>query len=75
MLTELLLDFALVGAEWVLWVLVGMSLLTVGIIIERAFFFGRRSLEIDRVRLKFEDYLEEEDYEEAAGLLEDLDAM
>lgn len=75
MLTDLLLDFALVGAEWVLWLLVGMSLLTVGIIIERLFFFSKRSVDIDEVRLEFEEYLEADDYESAAELLENFDAM
>lgn len=43
MLTEFLLDFTLIGAEWILWILVGLSFLSVGVAIERAVFYGRGS--------------------------------
>ncbi|MCU0663126.1 MAG: MotA/TolQ/ExbB proton channel family protein [Myxococcota bacterium] len=37
------LDFALLGAEWVMWVLVALSVLSIAIMFERAiFFFGKR---------------------------------
>lgn len=44
MLTEKLLAFTTVGAEWVLWLLVLLSVASVGVMIERAVFFARRRL-------------------------------
>jgi biopolymer transport protein ExbB len=43
MLTEFLLDFTLIGAEWVLWILVGLSFLSVGVALERAIFYLKGS--------------------------------
>jgi biopolymer transport protein ExbB len=75
MLTDLLLDVALLGSEWVLWVLVALSAAVVFVSLERAWFFARRSVEIDELRLKFEEALEDEDYEAAADLLDERDHM
>ncbi len=36
-------DFALLGANWVLWLLVGLSVLSIGIMIDRALWFRRRA--------------------------------
>ncbi|HEY7724904.1 MAG TPA: MotA/TolQ/ExbB proton channel family protein [Anaeromyxobacteraceae bacterium] len=44
MLTQKLLAFASVGAEWVLWLLLGLSLASVAVMIERALFFVTRRL-------------------------------
>src|SRR5512147_3141914 len=44
MLTRKLLAFTTTGAEWVLWLLVLLSVASVGVMIERAVFFARRRL-------------------------------
>jgi biopolymer transport protein ExbB len=44
MLTQKLLAFTNVGAEWVLWLLLFLSFLSVAVMIERALFFATRSL-------------------------------
>src|SRR5512133_1686671 len=50
MLTQKLLAVTNLGADWVLWLLVGLSIVSVGIMIERAFFFaGRRMVDLDAV--------------------------
>jgi biopolymer transport protein ExbB len=36
-LTERLLSFTLLGSEWVLWLLIGLSILSVAVMVERAF--------------------------------------
>jgi len=42
-ITESFKGFALLGAEWVMWVLVALSLISIAIMIERAiYFFGQR---------------------------------
>lgn len=42
MLPEKLLHFALLGAGWVLWLLLGLSILTLALVLDRAAFFARR---------------------------------
>ncbi|MBN2526736.1 MAG: MotA/TolQ/ExbB proton channel family protein [Deltaproteobacteria bacterium] len=61
-ITEQFKNFALLGAEWVMWVLVALSIVSVAIMVERAiFFFGKRpnvSELIDKVR----DFLKKKDF-------------
>ncbi|HUS26951.1 MAG TPA: MotA/TolQ/ExbB proton channel family protein [Kofleriaceae bacterium] len=45
MLSELFVAFAQVGAEWVLWLLIGLSVLSVGIMIDRAIWFQKRDMD------------------------------
>ena len=48
MLTTRILSFTNVGAEWVLWLLVALSLASVTVMVERAIFFAaRRRLDVD----------------------------
>lgn len=44
MLTERLLEVALIGSEWVLYLLIVLSVLSVAVMIERALFFRRNTL-------------------------------
>ncbi len=44
MLTQKLLAFTALGADWVLWLLLLLSVASVGVMIERAFFFFARRL-------------------------------
>ena len=46
-LTEQFLNFTLLGAEWVLWLLVVLSILSVGVMIERALFMRARRVSAD----------------------------
>lgn len=71
MLSEQFVAFAQLGAEWVLWLLIGLSVLSVGIMIDRALWFRSRDTdtekfnrelrgafergEIDRVEAKYKD--------------------
>ncbi len=42
-LEQKMLDFALLGAGWVMWLLVALSVLCVGVAIERAIFLMRNT--------------------------------
>jgi biopolymer transport protein ExbB len=46
-LTQFFVDFALLGAEWVLWLLVVMSIVSIGVMIDRALWFRRRDTDND----------------------------
>src|SRR4029078_4691238 len=39
-LTERILSFTLLGSEWVLWLLVALSVVSVAVMVERAFFLS-----------------------------------
>jgi biopolymer transport protein ExbB len=45
MLTEKLMNVALFGAEWVLWLLIGLSVISIALMIERWLFFRRTSID------------------------------
>ena len=45
-ITEVFLKFALLGAGWVLWLLVGLSVASIAVMIERAVFFLRGRIDL-----------------------------
>ena len=45
MLTHLFLNMTLMGAEWVLWVLILLSFLSVGIVVDRFLYFQRQHVD------------------------------
>jgi biopolymer transport protein ExbB len=47
-LTHHFLDFALLGAGWVLWLLVVLSVVSIGVMIDRALWFRGRDTDTDR---------------------------
>jgi len=46
-LTEQFLNFTLLGAEWVLWLLVLLSILSIGVMVERYLFLQARSVDAE----------------------------
>ena len=46
-ISEQFVDFALVGQDWVLWLLVVLSVLSVGVMIERGLYFYRQRVDVD----------------------------
>ena len=48
-ITESFKSFTLLGAEWVLWVLIALSIASVAIMVERARFFMARSIDLDEL--------------------------
>src|SRR5256885_13713080 len=44
MIADKLLSFTLLGAGWVLWLLIGLSMVSVTVIVERAVYFARRRM-------------------------------
>lgn len=75
MLTNFLLKFALIGAEWVLWVLVILSFVNGYIMIERFIFFMKRSVDGQALRVKLEALFRKGQFSQAAELLKDDDSM
>jgi biopolymer transport protein ExbB/TolQ len=48
-LVQLLIDFASLGTEWVVWLLVALSIISSQIMLDRAYFFWRRRINVDRL--------------------------
>ncbi|HHO52523.1 MAG TPA: MotA/TolQ/ExbB proton channel family protein [Deltaproteobacteria bacterium] len=58
MLQDGMLAFALLGADWVLWLLVFMSVLVVAISFERALYFVRDATDRRGLQTAFDEYLD-----------------
>lgn len=60
------LAFSLLGAEWVMWLLVGISVVSVAIMIERLrFFHARRVVDVDQMIRDFRGFASRGDVEAA----------
>jgi biopolymer transport protein ExbB len=46
-ITEKFLSFTLLGAEWVLWLLIGLSIVSLAIMIERMIYFAQHRVDLD----------------------------
>jgi biopolymer transport protein ExbB len=75
MLERSIVAFAQLGAEWVLWLLVVLSVLSIAVMIERAIFFGRRRTDIRRLTDDLGRCLDQRDVKGALALLSGQDSM
>ena len=66
-LQRLMSDF---GAGWVMWLMIGLSIVSVAIMLERAWFFFSLRDDIAKLSEQFRKSLRSEDMEEARKLLE-----
>ncbi|HEX3694585.1 MAG TPA: MotA/TolQ/ExbB proton channel family protein [Polyangia bacterium] len=56
-LTERILSFTLLGSEWVLWVLIGLSVLSVAVMVERALFLSGGGIDFDGLTKQLSQFL------------------
>lgn len=66
---ERLTAFAMLGATWVMWLLVGLSVVCLAIILERAYFLIASRDDIDKLRDNMVDRLKKGDFDAAAEVL------
>jgi biopolymer transport protein ExbB/TolQ len=69
MLIEKLLKVALLGSSWVMYLLLGLSVFSIGAMIERALYFRKRNDDVDDLGEQLIKLLEEGDREGAAAVL------
>jgi biopolymer transport protein ExbB/TolQ len=69
MLVESLSRIALLGSTWVLYLLLGLSILSLTSALERWLFFARRADDIDALAARFSAALEVEDFDRARRVL------
>jgi biopolymer transport protein ExbB len=70
-ITERLLAFTLFGSEWVLWLLVALSVLSVAVMVERGITIATRPLDLDRLAQKLLSLLGQGDYDGARKAIGD----
>ncbi len=74
-IVESLLSLPIFEAEWVLWLLIILSVLSVAVILERIFFYKKHSINLDEVRSKLDDLLGKGDMAGAVALLDSHDSL
>jgi biopolymer transport protein ExbB len=74
-LVQTLLDLPVFESEWVLWLLIALSLASIAVIIERVVFYRRHALDADTVRVEFTRSLDKGDFQAAASVLKRHDSL
>ena len=62
-------------AEWVLWLLIVLSFMSIGVMLERAIFYRRHAIDVDVLRRGLSENLASGDFEAAAKMLEAHDTL
>jgi len=74
-LIQTLLGLPIFQAEWVLWLLIALSAVSLAVIVERLVFYRRRTINIDDVRRHLSTHLKEGDFSGAAEYLKSFDSL
>lgn len=74
-LTEKFLSFTLIGAEWVLWLLIFLSIISLAIMIERGWFFFSHNFDATEIGDQLKRLLRAGKIAEARALVKDRNAI
>jgi biopolymer transport protein ExbB/TolQ len=74
-LVQNLLSLPVFRSEWVLWLLLGLSLLSVAVMVERWYFYRRRKIDFDALKDEFAKALDKGDFDAAAKVLDKHDCL
>jgi len=74
-LVERIVSLPILQAEWVLWLLFGLSALSLAIIVERAWFMFRHRADVEGLRLRLAELLASGAREDALTLLAKQDSL
>lgn len=74
-LIDTLMGLPIFQAEWVLWLLFALSIVSVAIMVERFVFYRRHAVDTGRVRNELASLLSRGDFDGAASLLEKHDSL
>ena len=74
-LIDTLMGLPIFQAEWVLWLLIGLSIVSVAIMIERFIFYRRHSVDTGKIRNALAEMLTRGDFDGAAGMLQEHDSL
>jgi biopolymer transport protein ExbB len=70
-----LMDLPIFQAEWVLYLLILLSLASVAIMVERIIFYRKHRIDVEAVRGTLSSHLDKGDYEGAARYLQEFDSL
>lgn len=74
-IVQTLLGLPIFHSEWVLYLLLALSLLSIAVMVERGIFYFRRSIDIEAVQHAFAKALDDGDFEAAASALGKHDVL
>jgi biopolymer transport protein ExbB/TolQ len=74
-LVQTILGLPIFRTEWVLYLLLVLSVVSIGVILERWFFYVRRSVDIDAIRDVLAKALDQGNFEAAAATLQKHDSL
>ncbi len=74
-IVQTILDLPIFEAEWVLWLLLGLSLVSVIVMVERIWFYQQHSINLEGVRATFKKHLTNGEFAKAARFLEGFDSL
>jgi biopolymer transport protein ExbB/TolQ len=74
-LVGVLLGLPIFHAEWVLWLLIGLSFASVGVMLERWWFYRSHQVEVEVIRDELNRLLDAGDLEKAAAFLGQHDSL
>ena len=72
---ETMLGLPIFHAEWVLWLLIAVSIVSVAVIVERLVFYRRHAVNIENIKTTFSNHLKEGDFDSAAKYLKTFDSL
>ena len=73
-IVDKMMGFTLLGAEWVLWLLIVLSILSIAVIIERALFFMKNNINYPQFQEQISSLLDQDKYPEAIDLCKNLNS-
>ncbi len=74
-IVSVLLGLPIFHSEWVLYLLLGLSLLSIAVMLERWIFYRRRSIDVEAISDNFARALDEGDFERAHKILAEHNAL
>lgn len=74
-LVATLVSLPIFEAEWVLWLLIALSIVSVSIMVERVIFYRRHAVNVDEVRAKLADFLGRGEFSAATEYLSQYDSL
>ena len=74
-LVQTLLGLPIFNSEWVLYLLLGLSLISIGVMLERGIFYAQHKVDLFTIREALTRHLDRGDFAGAAALLEKRDAL
>ena len=71
MLTPLFLKLTFVGAEWVMWVLFLLSIISIALMVERVMYYSRTKIDTDTLAAQLDEQLRNRNLQGAWQLVKD----